>query len=75
MAWKSDGVWEPSLTVIVNETQVDPQSIPMGMYLDEKEICQMASTKKGNNNIFLLPIYRSKSKEFHEEVSFELVEY
>ncbi len=63
----SAGVWH-QMVQEGNDTEVnvDPLALPTGMYYDWREVCRQVDNKK--DKTYLLPIYRKKSKEYHEEV-------
>ncbi len=48
-----------------NDTEVDELALPTGMYYDWREVCRQV---KRGDKLYLLPIYRKKSRDYHEEV-------
>lgn len=67
LLWR-EGTWE-SIFEADNETLVDALARPLGQYMDWREICRPSSTSK---TVHMVPIYRRKSKDFHEQVTFSV---
>ena len=65
LVWNEE-TWGP-MVLPGNGTEVDPDAVPVGMYVDHRDFLREFDFKI-KEDIGMVPIYRMKSFDYHEEV-------